>query len=327
MTSVAVLGTGHLGSIHAKLWAEQPEARLTAVVDPNEDRGRDVAHSSGATWYPSLNEMPDVDAAVIAAPTVHHYSLAADCLKRGFHTFIEKPVTATYAEAQELIRIASGLNCIVQVGHVERFNPAINCLADYHIQPLFIEAHRLATFKPRAIDVSVVYDLMIHDIDLLLWLTQSAVVDVVATGVAVLTSTPDIANARIRFENGCVANVTASRISAKPLRKLRIFQKESYLGIDLAAGSVEMFRLIEQGTLDPSHQLPVGTVTTQFGAKMIVMDSPSIVPTNAIAREQQSFLKSIKTNTDAAVTLREGAEAVRIAELVEASMSLAAPHS
>ncbi len=320
MTSIAVLGSGHLGSIHAKLWSEQDGVNLAAVVDPNQARGVDVAEKYGATWYASVDDLPSVDAVVIAAPTVLHFELAKHCLQRGIHTFIEKPVTATYAEAQELIKLADESGCVVQVGHVERFNPAVRSLAPYGIIPLFIEGHRLSTFKPRAIDVSVVYDLMIHDIDLLLWMTQSTVVDLAATGVAVLTDTPDICNARLTFENGCVANLTASRISAKPMRKLRVFQRESYLGIDLAAGTVEMFRLIEQGAHEPNHQLPVGTVTTKYGDKMIVLDTPPIVQGNAIAEEQRSFLESINNQTRAAVTLREGAEAVRIAELIEVTM-------
>ncbi|MCO6465721.1 MAG: Gfo/Idh/MocA family oxidoreductase [Bradyrhizobiaceae bacterium] len=321
MIRIAVVGTGHLGSIHARLWTEQEGAELVAVVDPHEQRGKDTAQRYHATWYPALEEMPDVDAVVIAAPTASHFELATACLKRGMHTFVEKPVTATYAQAEELGRLAQTVDCIVQVGHVERFNPAIMALRDYQVDPMFIEGHRLSTFKPRAIDVSVVYDLMIHDIDLLLWLTRSSVVDIAATGVAVLTSTPDIANARITFSNGCVANLTASRISAKPLRKLRIFQKECYLGIDLAAGSVEMFRLIEQAAFNNATQQPVGAVTTQFGNKMIVLDSPTIEAVNAIAEEQRSFLHSITNNSDAAVTLQEGAEAVRIAELIEQAMN------
>ena len=239
------------------------------------------------------------------------------CLERGFHTFIEKPVTATYDEAVELIAKASSTECVVQVGHVERFNPAVQSLAPYNIEPLFIEGHRLATFKPRAIDVSVVHDLMIHDIDLLLWMTGSTVKEIQATGVAVLTETPDICNARITFENGCVANLTASRISVKPMRKLRVFQQDTYLSLDLGDGKVEMFRLIDQSDLDSSHQMPITNVTTSHGDRLIVMDQPDVQPLNAIAEEQRQFLESIRSGTDAPVTLREGAEAVRVAEMIE----------
>lgn len=317
MLNIAVIGTGHLGSIHAKLWKEHQDVTLSAIVDPDEVRGRAVAEQYGTTWYPHLDAMPDVDAAVIAAPTSLHHAIALRSLERGFHTFIEKPVTATYDEAVELMAKAAALDVVVQVGHVERFNPAVRSLAPYKIEPLFIEGHRLATFKPRAIDVSVVHDLMIHDIDLLLWMTGSAVKDVQATGVAVLTETPDICNARLTFENGCVANLTASRISIKPMRKLRIFQRDSYLSMDLGEGSVEMFRLIEQQHLEPDHQLPITNVATSHGDRMIVMDQPNVVASNAILEEQRSFINSIRSNSHAAVTLRDGAEAVRIAEQIE----------
>jgi len=315
--SIAVIGAGHLGSIHAKLWAQQEGAQLVAVVDPNEEHGRAVAAQYGAEWYHDLSTLPDVDAAVIAAPTSLHHALALRCLERGFHTFIEKPVTATYDEALELIAKASTTDRVVQVGHVERFNPAVQSLAPYDIKPLFIEGHRLATFKPRAIDVSVVQDLMIHDIDLLLWMTGSTVIDIQATGVAVLTDTPDICNARLTFENGCVANLTASRISVKPMRKLRVFQRDTYLSMDLGDGTVEMFRLIEQESLETSHQMPITNIATSHGDRLIVMDRPDVQPINAIAEEQRQFLESIRSGTDAPVTLREGAEAVRVAEMIE----------
>ena len=317
ITSIAVIGTGHLGTIHAKLWAQQDGAELVAIVDPDEVKGRAVAAEHGGTWYHDISTMPDVDAVVIAAPTSLHHALALRCLERGFHTFIEKPVTATYDESLELIAKASTTDVVVQVGHVERFNPAVQSLAPYDIKPLFIEGHRLATFKPRAIDVSVVQDLMIHDIDLLLWMTGSNVIDIQATGVAVLTDTPDICNARLTFENGCVANLTASRISVKPMRKLRVFQRDTYLSLDLGDGKVEMFRLIDQGDLDSSHQMPITNVATSHGDRLIVMDQPDVKPINAIAEEQRQFLESIRSGTDAPVTLREGAEAVRVAEMIE----------
>ncbi len=315
--TVAVIGTGHLGTIHANLWSQQDGADLVAVVDPDEKKGRLVADKHSIEWYATIDEMPDVDAVTIAAPTTLHHPLALRCLERGFHTFIEKPVTATVDEATDLIAKSVSCGKVIQVGHVERFNPAVLSLAPYNIKPMFIEGHRMSMFKPRAIDVSVIQDLMIHDIDLLLWMTGSEVTDVQATGVAVLTDTPDICNARLTFANGCVANLTASRISVKPMRKLRVFQRDSYLSLDFAAGTVEMFRLIEQGALEPEHQMPVTKVATSHGDKMIVMDTPDVQPVNAIAEEQRSFLESIRNGTDAVVTLREGAEAVRIAAMIE----------
>jgi len=317
MTRIAVVGTGHLGTIHARLWAQHSDAELAAIVDPDEAKGTAVAAEHGAAWYPSLDAMPTVDAVTIAAPTTLHYELAMACLDRGMHCFIEKPVTATYAEATALMKHAATQGRVIQVGHVERFNPAIHAIATMDVRPVFIEAHRLAPFKPRAIDVSVVHDLMIHDIDLLLWLTQSSIVKVEATGVAVLTQTPDICNARLTFANGCVANVTASRISAKPMRKLRFFQRDSYVSLDLGAPSVELYRLIDGSALEPAHQVPLGTVSTAHGDRVIVYDTPEVSQRNAIAEEQRAFLASITTGVDAAVTLQDGAEAVRIAEWIE----------
>lgn len=326
MIRFAVIGAGHLGSIHISLLPTHDNVQVACVVDPDEQRGRAVAEGVGAVWVPRVDAMPAVDAVVIAAPTTYHHELATHCLLRGIHTFIEKPVTATYAQATELMNLAAQSGCIVQVGHIERFNPALTALADFALKPLFIEGHRLSTFKPRAIDVSVVQDLMIHDIDLLLWMTKSTVTDIQATGVAVLTQTPDIANARLTFQNGCVANLTASRISAKPMRKLRLFQNESYISIDLAQSTAEMFRLIDQSDLNPGRQISLGNITTQFGNKVIVLETPVVQPANAIAQEQASFLRSITTNGSSAVTVEEAAEAVRIAEQIESAMAATAPH-
>lgn len=315
----AVIGTGHLGTIHTRLLAQQPDACVAFVVDPDSERAGALAAEVGASWVAAVEELPStsVDAVIIAAPTSLHSALARIAIDNEWHCFIEKPVTATVAEADELAARAASSNVVIQVGHVERFNPAIAALHQYPVQPRFIEVHRLSAFKPRAIDVSVVQDLMIHDIDLLLWLTGSTVVDIHATGVSVLTPTPDICNARLTFASGCVANVTASRISAKPMRKLRIFQADSYASVDMGAGTIEMFRLIEAPSFDASHQTPLGTVNTQFGDRMIVVDSPSVQPQNAIAEEQRRFIESIRTGTSAAVTLSDGIEAVRIAARIE----------
>lgn len=324
MLRIAVVGTGHLGTIHARLWAQQSGASLLAIVEPDETRGRAVAAEHNATWYPSLDAMPDVDAVTIASPTSTHHTLATTALQRGMHCFIEKPITATFDESRSLLATAAASGKVVQVGHVERFNPAVQALAAVRVEPVFIEAHRLAQFKPRAIDVSVIHDLMIHDIDLLLWLTKSTVTDVRATGVAVLTDTPDICNARIEFANGCVANITASRISAKPMRKMRVFQRDSYISLDLAAPSVELYRLIDAPQLDPTHQVPLGSISTQYGDRMIVFDTPAVSATNAIADEQRAFMHSIATGNDAVVTAVDGAEAVRIAEVIASMIKGAA---
>jgi predicted dehydrogenase len=313
---IAIIGTGHLGSIHAKLVGQHNDVSLAAIVDPDQTRGTTVAELHGARWYAAIEDMPDLDAVIIASPTSTHFDVAMQCLERGMHCFIEKPATATYEQAQALLRRLEDSPLVVQVGHVERFNPAVRTLAQMQVDPIFIEVHRLAPFKPRAIDVSVIHDLMIHDIDLLLWMTRSTVTDVQATGVSVLTDTIDICNARITFDNGCVANVTASRITATPMRKLRIFQRDRYVSLDLANASAEMYRLLDTAALEPAHQTALGVIATQFGDKVIVHERPEILPTNAIFEEQRSFFDSILSKQPVAVDLREGAEAIRIAEWI-----------
>jgi len=318
---ISVIGTGHLGSIHAKLLTQHDGVTLAAIVDPDAERGPQVAELYGTTWYSSLAQMPEVDAVVIASPTSTHYQVVQECLARGLHCFVEKPVTATYDQAVSLMELASASDRVIQVGHVERFNPAVRALTGITIEPLFIEVHRLAPFKPRAIDVSVIHDLMIHDIDLLLWLTASRVTDVQATGVKVLTDTIDICNARLTFDNGCVANVTSSRITASPMRKLRIFQQDRYVSLDLAAGAIEMYRLQESSQLDAASQTALAEVATQFGNKVIVHETPVVSPGNAIFEEQRSFIESIRSNVPVAVSLDQGAEAIRIAEWIHTLVS------
>lgn len=318
---ISVVGTGHLGSIHAKLLTQHPDVSLAAIVDPDETRGREIAALHSTTWFPTVAAMPDVDGVIIASPTSTHFAVVTECLQRGFHCFVEKPATATYDEAKGLLERASTGDRIVQVGHVERFNPAVLALKDMPVDPLFLEVHRLAPFKPRAIDVSVIHDLMIHDIDLLLWLTKSHVTEVQATGVSVLTQTTDICNARLTFANGCVANVTASRITATPMRKLRIFQRDRYVSLDMASGTAEMYLLLDKASIDPSHQTPLGEIATQHGDKVIVHDRADVTPVNAILEEQRAFIDSIRSQRPVAVSLNEGAEAIRIAEWISDSIS------
>lgn len=313
---ISVIGTGHLGAIHAKLLTQHPDVSLAAIVDPDENRGHEIAALHGAQWFRNVASMPDVDGVIIASPTSTHFDVVTECLQRGFHCFVEKPATATYDEAKRLLELAATSDRIVQVGHVERFNPAVLALKDMPVDPLFIEVHRLAPFKPRAIDVSVIHDLMIHDLDLLLWLTKSHVTDVQATGVSVLTPTTDICNARLTFANGCVANVTASRITATPMRKLRIFQKDRYVSLDMAAGTAEMYLLVDKSSINPSHQTMLGEVATEYGDKAIVHDRAHVTSVNAIVEEQRAFFRSIRSNSPAAVSLAEGAEAIRIAERI-----------
>lgn len=316
---IAVLGTGHLGSIHTKLWNSVEGVTLTGIFDPDMDRATSIAEQHNTTAFSSVEEALDhADAVTIATPTSAHHALAKQCLEANKHCFIEKPITSTYAEACNLIDLAAGKGLVIQVGHVERFNPGLSALHGYKLAPTFIEAHRLAQFKPRATDVSVIHDLMIHDIDIVLWLVKSPVAQIDANGVAVLTDTPDIANARIRFENGCVANLTASRISQRQMRKMRLFQRDAYISIDFAAPSVEVFRLVPEGETSPSGvpALMLGNIDAGTKKRTILFEKPEIEHANAIQLEQESFVRAIRDNSPAAVSATEAAEALRVAEII-----------
>jgi len=315
---VAVIGTGHLGTIHTRLWKENSDTKLSGIYDVNQDKAKEVAERFDCKHFETLESaLENSDAVTIAVPTSEHYKTAKICIEHGNHCLIEKPITSTYSEALELIQLAKDNNVLIQVGHVERFNPAIAALSGFSLEPIFIEAHRLSQFKPRAIDVSVVHDLMIHDIDIILWMINSKIKKIDANGVAVLTDTTDICNARLTFENGAVANITASRISANPMRKMRVFQKDAYISIDFGKPDVEIFRLG-----DDSQNLEFGeTPTTLLGSldagiknKNIFYQKPNIPTHNAISEEQISFVTAIRSNSPAAVSMEDAAEALRIAE-------------
>ncbi len=256
---VAVVGVGHLGRWHADKYAACPDCDLVAVVDNHADRAREIAETLGVDAISDYRDViPLVDAISLVVPTSQHYKIARDFLKAGIHCLIEKPITETVAEAQELVDLAAREGCVLQVGHIERFNPVMLGLAERLTAPQFIESTRLAPFTPRATDVSVILDLMIHDIDLILDLVASPIERISASGIPVLTDTIDIANARIEFENGCVANVTASRISRKRERKLRVFQKDAYLAADLQGKILAVNRKGEtdnaEGFKDITHE-------------------------------------------------------------------------
>ncbi|MDN3640377.1 Gfo/Idh/MocA family oxidoreductase [Simiduia curdlanivorans] len=238
----AVIGVGYLGKFHAEKYASLPNSELVAVVDANLANGTAIAEKNGCealTQYQDLYGR--VDAVSIAAPTVYHYQIAKDCLEHGIHVLIEKPITVTVAEADELIALAKSKKLLIQVGHLERFNAALLALGDRLGTPRFIESHRLAPFNPRANDVNVVLDLMIHDIDIIQNMVGSPIKSIAASGTKVLTDSTDIANARIEFDSGCVANVTASRVSLKTERKMRIFQEESCITIDFQNRSLKLY--------------------------------------------------------------------------------------
>jgi predicted dehydrogenase len=293
---------------------------LIGIYDTDNERAKKVASENGIAVFNSLDEaIQSSDAITISAPTTFHYEIAEKCIGSGVHCLIEKPITSTYEEAKKIISQAKNKNLVVQVGHVERFNPALLAIKDYQLNPMFIEAHRLSQFKPRAIDVSVILDLMIHDIDIMLWLVKSKVEKIDANGVAVLTDTPDIANARIKFENGAVANLTASRISANPMRKLRLFQSNAYISIDFGNQEVEVFRILEEDEIAEGNAIPanmLGTIEAGLKNKKIVFEKPEVPQINAIAEEQRAFIDAIINGSPAAVSAEEAAEALRIAELI-----------
>ncbi len=317
---VSVIGAGHLGSIHAKLWKSTSNAELAGIFDIDKEKALHVARDNDIKIFNTIDDaIFSSDAVTIAAPTSLHYEIAIKCIENKVHCFIEKPITASYSEAEELIANAKNNDVILQVGHVERFNPALIALRDYNLDPMFIEAHRLSQFKPRAIDVSVILDLMIHDIDIMLWLIKSKVSKIDANGVAVLTNTTDIANARITFDNGAVANLTASRISANPMRKMRIFQPNAYISMDFGRQDVEVFRILDDDDKIEGNAVPasmLGTIEAGIHNKKIYYEKPEVPEINAIAEEQRSFIEAVANGSPAAVSAEEAAEALRIAEMI-----------
>ena len=311
-----VIGCGHLGKSHIKnvkdIEEENKDVKLTGIYDVNTEEANGLAEKYGIKAYGTLEEMlNEVNAVLIVTPTTTHYEIAKETLKRNIHTFIEKPVTETLQEAEDL-EVLKQAGTIVQVGHIERFNPAILAVEKYNITPLFIETHRLAQFNPRGTDVSVIKDLMIHDIDIILNLVKSRVKSIEANGVGVLTDTIDIANTRLNFENGCVANITASRISLNKMRKMRIFQKNAYISIDFLNNAAEVFRLSEDSDTN-IFSMPVNYNGKDY---KIVYEKPTTDIKNAMRYEEELFFNSILNNTEPEVTLRDGKEAIEIANKI-----------
>lgn len=309
-----VFGAGHLGKIHIKCIQESESLELVGFYDPDPVASAKVSEAQGVKAYPDPESLiQDCDLIDIVTPTITHYELATLALQSGKHVFIEKPVTHTVDEAIALIALRDRMNLSVQVGHVERFNPAFLALGQREINPMFVEGHRLATFNPRGTDVSVVLDLMIHDLDILLTLVPSPVAAISANGVAVVSDTPDICNARITFENGCVANLTASRISLKQMRKMRIFQRDAYISLDFLDRKSSLLRLYHE---NPGPDLPAMELETPKGNKWISMETPTMEPVNAIRMELETFAESIRRGIPSPVTLEDGLEALRVAYLI-----------
>lgn len=313
---IGVLGAGHLGKIHINCIKEINEYKLIGFYDPNETIALEVETEKQIKRFLNIDELIDaVDIIDIVTPTLSHFDCAVKALKSGKHVFIEKPVAATAEEAERLIEIANEAHVKVQVGHVERFNPAFIAAQPFLDQPMFIETHRLAQFNPRGTDVPVVLDLMIHDIDIILSVVKSKIRKVSASGVAVVSDTPDIANARLEFDNGCVANLTASRISMKNMRKSRFFQRNAYIAIDFLTKEAEMVQMsdVNSETDSMAMVLELGEGKTDKEIKFI---KPSIDNTNAIVEELRSFQKAIKNNNKPIVSLFDGYNALDIAQKI-----------
>jgi predicted dehydrogenase len=313
MLKIGVLGAGHLGKIHINLLKEISAFELVGFYDPDQDKADQI---KDVKYFSSMDElMEKCDVIDIVTPTVNHYECAVKALRNSKHIFIEKPLANTIQEAKDMMGLAEEANVKVQVGHVERFNPAFIAAHGFIKQPLFIETHRLAQFNPRGTDVSVVLDLMIHDIDIVLSTVKSTIKKISTSGVAVVSDTPDIANARIEFDNGCVANLTASRISLKNMRKTRFFQKDAYISVDFLKKSSEIVRLKEvEGTPDPfAMTIDLGEGK---GSKQIYFENPKIQESNAIKEELTSFAESILNDKVPMVSIHDGYEALVVAHQI-----------
>ncbi|MBW8684375.1 Gfo/Idh/MocA family protein [Chitinophaga rhizophila] len=316
MLKIGIFGVGHLGKIHLSQWATMKDVEIVGFFDPSNANADSVAQYQIPRFESAEELILASDAIDIIAPTTQHFKICEQAIRNGKHIFVEKPMTNTMDEAKTLVKLVEEANIKFQVGHVERFNPAFLALKGHDLKPMFIEVHRLAEFNPRGTDVSVILDLMIHDIDIVLSIVQSTVNRISASGVAVMSDTPDIANVRIEFHNGCVANLTSSRISLKKMRKMRLFQKDAYIGIDFLDKKTEIIKLKtpeDEGlfTLD---------IDTNTGKKTIAIDNPEIKQTNAIRMELELFRDSILHNKPVPVNAIDGLQAMEVAHQILAKI-------
>jgi predicted dehydrogenase len=314
MLKIGVVGAGHLGKIHLRILKEHPDFELLGFYDASPQAAAAAAEQYGLKAWDSLDALiAAADAIDLVTPTLTHFDIASKVVRASRHIFIEKPITHTVEEARKLVALSREAGIVAQVGHVERFNPALLAVQDLQPQPLFIEGHRLAQWNPRGIDVSVVLDLMIHDIDICLKLINSTVKRVSASGVAVITDTPDIANARIEFHNGAVANLTASRISVKNMRKMRFFQKNAYLSLDFLEKKAEVFRISDEQVAGQAmpFAFEVGDKT-----KYLHVDYPQVPEVNAIQMELTAFGKAIREKSEPPVTAHDAYMALDVAHQI-----------
>jgi predicted dehydrogenase len=315
MVRVGVFGVGHLGKFHLNNWKEIPGVELVGFYDPDDKNAAEVSAKYGLKRFTDADKLlKAIDAADIVAPTDHHFLLCEKAIKKGKHVFVEKPLANTMAEAHTLVKLVKESNIKLQVGHVERFNPAFLAVNNLDLHPMFIEVHRLAEFNPRGTEVSVILDLMIHDIDIILSIVKSDVKNISASGVAVMTETPDIANVRIEFNNGCVANLTSSRISMKKMRKIRLFQKDAYIGIDFLEKKAEIIKL--KGNEPDDAQVFSFDIETLHGKKTIAISNPQVPEVNAIKKELEEFKSAIENNTRTIVSEIDGLMAMDVAHQI-----------
>lgn len=313
MLKIGVFGVGHLGKFHLNNWKEIEGVKVIGFYDPANEVAKEVAEKYSLKRFTDPNKLIEAcDAADIIAPTTHHFELCEKAIRKGKHVFVEKPLANTIEEGRLLVNMAREANIKMQVGHVERFNPAFLAVKDMKLRPMFIEVHRLAQFNPRGTEVSVILDLMIHDIDIILNIVDSDVKNIFASGVAVMTDTPDIANVRIEFNNGCVANLTSSRISMKKMRKMRMFQKDSYIGIDFLEKKTEIIKLKQP----EDENVFAFDIETPNGKKTIAVANPVIKDVNAIKMELEAFADSIINNKPTVVNEIDGFLAMEVAHQI-----------
>jgi len=312
MIKFGVIGAGHLGKIHLDI-LNNSSFNLVGFHDTDVITSKKLAKEKGYTFYENINLLiQSVDAVIIVSPTTTHYEIAKKCLKKGKHIFVEKPLTNNSIEAKEIERLANENKVIGQVGFVERYNPAFISCSEFIKNPKFIESHRLSDFNPRGTDVSVIMDLMIHDIDIILNIIDSKVKKIDASGVSIISTSPDIANARIEFENGTIANLTSSRISLKKMRKTRIFQSDAYISINFLEKDFQVVKIRDRNNLDSENSL---IIKNNIGEeKVIYFENPQINQSNSIEAELIDFHNSIKNKLEPKVSLKDGLLALEVAE-------------
>jgi len=313
MLRIGVFGTGHLGKFHLNNWKEIQGTELIGFFDPDDVTAEAISEQYQLKRFLNEDDLIDAcDAIDVVAPTDVHFNICKKAIRKTKHVFVEKPLANTMQEAEELVKLVKESHIKLQVGHVERFNPAFLAVKDFDLNPMFIEVHRLAQFNPRGTEVSVILDLMIHDIDIILSIVKSDVKSVSSSGVAVLTDTPDIANVRIEFNNGCVANLTASRISMKKMRKMRLFQKDAYIGIDFLNKTAEIIKLKKDEDINTFNF----ELETPRGIRTIAISNPQVPEVNAIKKELEEFVNSIQNKTPTIVSEIDGYRAMEVAHQI-----------